>query len=219
MPIQKQRRVRKPVNLPNAPWVYSVFSIWSTYHDFLLANVLIIDYSWNWNYFSRIKGKFFGSSRLSLCACLKGCQWFSSRSLAKLVRQWERRVVWTRLDKPILNLRSFFKSVKQHSHLFNLNLCCLLDASTRPDASLFLISSQFHILCNFLTTFWHLNACCSSGQVATMSNKHACNKASIKCLKVWKSCTKIAEVALVLAVLQQTASKKKRVILQRTVFS
>ena len=64
----------------------------------------------------------------------------------------------TRLDKPILNLRSFFKSVKQHSHLFNLNLCCSLVVSTRPDASLFLISSQFHILCNFLTTFWHLKA-------------------------------------------------------------
>ena len=41
----------------------------------------------------------------------------------------------TRLDKPILNLRSFFKSVKQHSHLFNLNLCCLLFAATRPDSS------------------------------------------------------------------------------------
>ena len=47
----------------------------------------------------------------------------------------------------MLNDRVFFKSVKSHSHPFNLNLCCSLVAATRPDARdkpLFNITSISH---------------------------------------------------------------------------
>ena len=79
---------------------------------------------------------------------------FLLTALHLILLECEFELKHTRLDKPIWNLRRkhlclmiFFKSVKSHSHLFNLNLCCLLVAATRPDARdkpLFNITSISH---------------------------------------------------------------------------
>ena len=111
----------------------------------------------------------------------------------------------------------FFKSVKQHSHLFNLNLCCSLVVSTRPDASdkpLFNIISISHSvqLFDHLLTFECLlliATSCDHEQQACMLATNACLKHQLNVTRSRKSCTKIAEFALVLAFLQ-TASKKPR---------
>ena len=111
----------------------------------------------------------------------------------------------------------FFKSVKQHSHLFNLNLCYLLVAANRPDPSnqpLFNIISISHSvqLFDHLLTFEHrlvASTSCDHEQQACMLATNACIKHQLNVTRSQKSCTKIAEFALVLAVLQQTASKKR----------
>ena len=124
--------------------------------------------------------------------------------------------ILTRLDIPILNLRSLFKSVKQHSHLFNLNLCCLLVAATRPDTSnqpLFNIISISHSvqLFDHLLTFEHALVAatsCDHEQQACMLATNACIKHQLNVTRSRKSCTKIAEFAFVLAFLQN-ASKNE----------
>ena len=105
--------------------------------------------------------------------------------------------------------------MKQHSHLFNLNLCCLLVAATRPDASdqpLFNIISISHSvqLFDHLLTFEHTLAAatsCDHEQQACMLATNAFIKHQLNATRSRKSCTKIAEFVLILAVLLQTQVK------------
>ena len=95
--------------------------------------------------------------------------------------------------------------MKQLSYLFNLNLCCLPRLVLTQATSLFL----YHLNFTFSATFWPpsdiwMLVACGRDELQPWATSMHALKLQLNVWRSWKSCTKIAQFALVL----QTASKK-----------